>query len=219
MARPPHQSNFIACLADYCCAMTLEILIALIGFAFASSITPGPNNLMLMASGANYGLRRTVPHMLGISLGHAFMVAMVGLVLLRVFETYPVLNTALKVISAAYMLWLAWRIANAVPPEAKEVTGKPFTFLQAAAFQWVNPKAWFMAITAISAYAPQENGVLVGSLIVALVFAAVNLPSVSVWAWMGVQVRRWLGSARRLRVFNVAMAVLLVVSLYPMLTH
>lgn len=197
--------------------MTYEILIALIGFAFASSITPGPNNLMLMASGANYGLRRTVPHMLGISLGHAFMVAMVGVVLLQVFETYPVLNLILKVLSASYMIWLAWKIANAVPPEAKEVTGKPFTLLQAAAFQWVNPKAWFMAITAISAYAPQDQGVLIGSLLVAGVFATVNLPSVTVWAWMGVQVRRWLGTARRLRVFNISMAVLLVVSLYPML--
>ncbi|PJI91311.1 threonine/homoserine/homoserine lactone efflux protein [Yoonia maricola] len=197
--------------------MTYEILIALVGFAFASSITPGPNNLMLMASGANYGLRRTVPHMLGISMGHAFMVVMVGIVLLQVFETYPILNILLKVLSATYMLWLAWKIANAVAPEASEVTGKPFTFIQAAAFQWVNPKAWFMAITAISAYAPQDNGVLIGAVMVALVFSAVNLPSVTVWAWIGVQVRRWLGTAKRLRVFNVSMAVLLVVSLYPML--
>jgi threonine/homoserine/homoserine lactone efflux protein len=197
--------------------MTSEILIALVGFAFASSITPGPNNVMLMASGANYGLRRTVPHMLGISLGHAFMVFMVGVVLLGVFVTYPALNIVLKVVSAAYMLWLAWKIANAVPPEAKKVIGKPFTFLQAAAFQWVNPKAWFMAITAISAYAPQDRGLVVGSLMVAGIFAATNLPAVTVWAWIGVQVRRWLGTARRLRVFNVTMAVLLVASLWPML--
>jgi len=199
--------------------MTYEILVALVGFALASSVTPGPNNLMLMASGANYGLRRTLPHMLGISIGHAFMVTMVGIVLLQVFETYPVLNIVLKVLSAAYMIWLAWKIANAVPPEAKEVTGKPFTFLQAAAFQWVNPKAWFMAITAISAYAPQDRGLLVGSLMVALIFAAVNLPSVTIWAWMGVQVRRWLGTTKRLRIFNVSMAILLVVSLYPLLMH
>jgi len=197
--------------------MSFEIFIALVGFAFASSITPGPNNLMLMASGANYGLRRTVPHMLGISLGHAFMVVMVGVVLLQVFDTYPVLNIVLKVLSAAYMLWLAWKIATALPPEAKEVTGKPFTFLQAAAFQWVNPKAWFMAITAISAYAPQNMGLLAGAALVALVFSATNLPSVTVWAWMGVQVRRWLGTAKRLRTFNISMALLLVVSLYPML--
>ncbi|MBR2658089.1 MAG: LysE family translocator [Loktanella sp.] len=197
--------------------MSFEILIALMGFAFASSVTPGPNNLMVMASGANYGLRRTVPHVLGISLGHAFMVWMVGVVLLQVFDSYPALNLILKVLSTAYMLWLAWKIANAVPPEAKEVTGKPFTFLQAAAFQWVNPKAWFMAITAISAYAPQDRNIAIGALIVAAAFAATNLPAVTIWAWIGVQVRRWLGTARRLRVFNVTMAVLLVGSLWPML--
>jgi threonine/homoserine/homoserine lactone efflux protein len=199
--------------------MTQDILFALITFSFASSITPGPNNLMLMASGANYGLRRTIPHMLGISLGHAFMVTMVGVILLQVFVTYPVLNTALKILSVVYMLWLAWKIANAVPPQAKAVTGTPFTFLQAAAFQWVNPKAWFMAITAITNYAPKENGVLIGALTVAAIFAATNLPSVSVWAWMGVQLRRFLDTPRRLRVFNITMATLLVASLYPVLMH
>lgn len=197
--------------------MTYDILIALVGFAFASSVTPGPNNVMLMASGANYGLRRTVPHMLGISVGHAFMVFMVGVVLLGVFLTYPALNIVLKVVSAAYMLWLAWKIANAVPPEMKQVTGKPFTFLQAAAFQWVNPKAWFMATTAISAYAPQDRGLVLGSLMVAGIFATTNLPAVTIWAWIGVQLRRWLGTARRLRVFNISMALLLVASLWPML--
>ena len=199
--------------------MTQEILIALIAFSFASSITPGPNNLMLMASGANYGIRRTIPHMLGISLGHAFMVTMVGVILLQVFETYPILNTTLKVLSITYMVWLAWKIANAVPPEAKGVTGNPLTFLQAAAFQWVNPKAWFMAITAITNYAPQDRGVWIGALIVAAVFAATNLPSVSVWAWIGVQVRRFLDTPARLRTFNITMAVLLLLSLWPALQH
>ncbi|MEJ6398413.1 LysE family translocator [Yoonia sp. 208BN28-4] len=199
--------------------MDTVTLFLLVQFAFVSSITPGPNNLMLMASGANYGLRRTVPHMLGISLGHSFMVTMVGLVLLQIFDAYPWLNTVLKVLAVTYMLWLAWKIANAVPPEAKKVEGKPFTFLQAAAFQWVNPKAWFMAITAISGYAPQDKGALYGSLVVAIVFAATNLPSITIWAWMGVQVRRFLGTAKRLRVFNITMAILLVISLYPLLVH
>jgi threonine/homoserine/homoserine lactone efflux protein len=157
--------------------------------------------------------------MLGISIGHAFMVFMVGVLLLQIFDTYPALQTVLKVVSATYMLRLAWKIANAVPPEAKSVEGKPFTFLQAAAFQWVNPKAWFMAITAISAYAPQSLGIATGAAIVAVIFASVNLPSVTVWAWMGVQVRRFLGSAGRLRAFNITMAMLLVVSLYPMLKY
>lgn len=199
--------------------MTYALFIGLIGFAFASSITPGPNNLMLMASGANYGLRRTVPHMLGVSLGHAFMVFMIGVVLLRVFEAYPVLNLILTVAGGSYMLWLAWKIANAVPPEARTVEGTPFTFLQAAAFQWVNPKAWIMGITAISGYAPDKAGIIIGAATVAVIFCAVNLPSVAVWAWMGVQVRRWLGTAARLRSFNITMALLLVASLYPMLNH
>ncbi|MFZ3581125.1 LysE family translocator [Loktanella sp. DJP18] len=188
-------------------------------FAFASSITPGPNNLMLMASGANYGLRRTLPHMLGVSLGHSFMVVMVGVALLRLFQTFPVLNAVLTVAAIGYMTWLAWKIATAVAPEAKQVTGKPFTFVQAAAFQWVNPKAWVMAITAITAYAPQEWSALAGSLLVATVFLCTNLPSITLWAVLGVQVRRFLGTARRLRVFNVTMAVLLLASLYPMLVH
>lgn len=197
--------------------MSFDIFLALITFSFASSITPGPNNLMLMASGANYGFRRTVPHMCGISLGHALMVFLVGVVLLQVFDRYPVLNIALKILSGAYMLWLAWRIATAVAPEGKSVTGRPFTFLQAAAFQWVNPKAWFMAITAITAYTPASLDIYKGALLVAAVFATVNFPSVSIWAWLGVQVRRFLGTASRLRAFNITMATLLVVSLYPML--
>lgn len=194
-------------------------LYLLIQFAFASSITPGPNNLMLMASGANYGLRRTVPHMLGVSLGHSFMVVMVGLALLRLFEAIPALNTVLTIGAVLYMTWLAWKIATAVPSEAKTVTGTPFTFLQAAAFQWVNPKAWVMAITAITAYAPQQWPVWAGSLLVAGVFLMTNLPSITVWAILGVQLRRYLGSARRLRIFNVTMAVLLLASLWPMLMH
>ena len=199
--------------------MTALSLYLLVQFAFASSITPGPNNLMLMASGANYGFRRTIPHMLGVSLGHSFMVLMIGLVLLRLFHAYPVLNTVLTVGAAIYMTWLAWKIATAVPPEAEAVKGTPFTFLQAAAFQWVNPKAWVMAITAITAYAPQNWSTLAGSLLVAVVFLATNLPSITLWAVLGVQVRRFLGTARRLRIFNVTMAVLLLASLWPMLVH
>jgi threonine/homoserine/homoserine lactone efflux protein len=165
--------------------MTPEILSALVLFAFATSVTPGPNNLMLMASGANYGFRRTVPHMLGISLGHLFMVVVLGLGLAQVFTTWPVAHHVLKVLSVAYMLYLAWRIATAAPPGEAQATGRPFTFVEAAAFQWVNPKAWAMALTAISVYAPGQTVAAV--LIVAAAFAAVNLPSVSVWTALGTQ--------------------------------
>ena len=194
-------------------------LLLLVQFAFATSITPGPNNIMLLASGATYGFRRTVPHMLGISLGHALMVTLVGVALLRLFERIPWLIPAIGVGAVLYMSWLAWKIATAVPPETEGVAGRPFTFLQAAAFQWVNPKAWVMAITAITAYAPMERGVLLGSLAVAAVFMATNLPAIALWAGLGVQMRRWLGTRRRLRIFNGAMAALLMLSLWSMLAQ
>ncbi|MEM8753834.1 MAG: LysE family translocator, partial [Pseudomonadota bacterium] len=183
--------------------------------AFVTSITPGPNNLMLMASGANFGFRRTIPHMLGVALGFVFMAALVGLGLAQAFERYPVAHDILMVLSVAYLLWLAWKIANAAPAKAGEAAGRPMTFLQAAAFQWVNPKAWTMALTAVTVYAP-EGGAR-GVLAVAVVFGLVNLPSVGSWAVLGVQMRRVLSNPARLRAFNIVMALLLVASLWPVL--
>lgn len=197
--------------------MTQELLIALVGFAFATSVTPGPNNMMLLASGVNFGLRRTVPHMLGISIGHSFMVFLVGIGLAGLFVAFPVLSLVLKVLSVAYMCWLAWKIATAAPKGPGQATGKPFTFGQAAAFQWVNPKAWAMALSATTIYAPDRS--IASMALVAAVFALVNLPSVSVWAALGQGLRRWLADGARLRIFNITMAVLLVLSLYPVLTH
>ena len=195
--------------------MDHTLLLALVGFAFATSVTPGPNNMMLLASGANFGFRRTVPHMLGISLGHAFMVFIVGIGVAEVFHSHPHAELALKIVSVGYMLWLAWKIANAAPPKEGEAKGRPFTFIQAAAFQWVNPKAWAMALTAVTVYTTSDSWASMA--VVAGVFAATNLPSVSVWAWAGQQLRRWLTTNRRLRVFNISMAVLLVASLWPVL--
>lgn len=192
-------------------------LLALVMFAFASSITPGPNNIMLLASGANFGLRRTLPHMAGISLGHAFMVAMVGLGLLNLFTAYPHVRTVILVACVIYLLFLAWKVATAAPPPDAPGNARPLTFLQAVAFQWVNPKAWYMAIYAQTNFAPTDGSVTTGAVLVALVFAATNFPSVAVWAWGGVQMRRFLGTGRRLRIFNVTMAVLLVASVYPIL--
>ena len=196
--------------------MTQDILLALILFSFASSITPGPNNIMLLASGANFGLKRTVPHMLGISIGHALMVALIGLGLLQLFDLLPWLRPMLMTACAAYLLYLAWKIANAAAPGEARTDAKPFSFLQAAAFQWVNPKAWYMAIYAQTYFAPDNAG-WAGALVVPLVFALVNLPSVAVWAATGTALRHWLSDARRLRAFNITMALLLVASLYPMI--
>ena len=202
--------------------MQSELLIALIGFAFVTSVTPGPNNMMLMASGANFGIRRTLPHMLGVSLGFAAMVMVLGLGVDRIITGSPLLSELLKWTSLAYMLWLAWKIAHAGRPSdptasdtAASDTVRPMTFLQAAAFQWVNPKAWAMALGALSAYAAGVGGALV----VGLVFALVNLPSVSIWAAMGQGLRRHLAEPGRLRVFNWTMAGLLVLSMLPVLRH
>ncbi len=198
--------------------MTFDLITALIGFALVSSITPGPNNLMLLASGANFGFKRTLPHMFGISIGHSFMVVMVGLGLMQIFNAFPMAYTILKISSVAYLLYLAYKIAtNTTPPKASETgTGKPFTFLQAAAFQWVNPKAWTMALTAISVYAP-PNPNFNAILMVAGIFALTNLPSITTWVIMGREMSRFLNTPKRLRVFNITAALLLVGSLIPIL--
>jgi len=197
--------------------MTHEQLLALAAFAFVTSITPGPNNLMLMASGANFGVRRTVPHMLGVALGFVFMTVLVGAGLAQAFVAVPQLYTALKVVSVAYLLFLSWKIATAPPPGKASRAGRPMTFLAAAAFQWVNPKAWAMALTAVSVYTPSQTKA--GILAVAIVFGIVNLPSVGTWAVLGQGMRRVLTNPVRTKAFNVLMAVLLVASLYPVLLH
>jgi threonine/homoserine/homoserine lactone efflux protein len=214
-AADAQKRNFIRALTRQILVMTYDLLLALALFAFVSSITPGPNNLMLMASGANFGFRRTIPHMLGVALGFVFMVVLVGAGLVGIFEAFPVSYTVLKVASVAYLLYLAWKIANAGPAETGEGKGNPMTFLQAAAFQWVNPKAWAMALTAISVYAPDQT--LWAILLVAALFGAVNLPSVSSWTLLGQQMARVLTNPRRLMLFNWAMAALLVASLYPVI--
>lgn len=193
--------------------MSYELFTALATFAFVTSITPGPNNIMLMASGANFGFRRTIPHMLGVGLGFTFMVILVGIGLVQVFDAYPPSYDVLKVVSIIYLCYLAWRIAIAAPLQESDEAGTPITFFQAALFQWVNPKAWAMALTAVSVYAPSQN--LEAIALVAIIFGAVNLPSVSSWTVLGQQIRRVLTKPIRLRIFNITMALMLVASLYP----
>ena len=197
--------------------MTLDILMALVAFCFVGVITPGPNNLMLMASGANFGFRRTVPHMFGIGIGMPVLVLLVGIGVIRVFEAYPIVQTILTGLSVAYLLYLAWKIANAAPPRkaSEDQTGKPLTFLQAAAFQWVNPKAWFMALSATTLYAGGREPMAI--LWVAGAYCAVSTISTTSWTALGQQMRRFLSTPGRLRGFNWTMAALLVATLIPVL--
>ena len=196
--------------------MTPDLFLALASFALVTVITPGPNNLMLMTSGANFGLRRSLPHMLGVGLGFPLMIVPVGLGVMQVFDAWPASYTLLKVLSVLYMLYLAWRIANAAPPDGTPKAGsKPLSFLQAAAFQWVNPKAWSMALGAITLYATGRD--IAAVLWVAGTYVAMGCISTTTWTVIGQQLRRLLNRPNRLRVFNWAMAALLITSLVPVL--
>lgn len=195
--------------------MNHNSVLALLAFAFVTSITPGPNNLMLMASGANFGLRRTVPHMLGVGLGFVVLIILVGIGLVELFDLWPASYTVLKVLSIGYMLWLAWKIGSGTAPQSVEAGARPLTFLQAAAFQWVNPKALTMALSACTVYAPNHD--LLSVLWVAGLFGLVNFPCVSAWAVVGEALRKWLSNPRRLRLFNWTMAAMLVASLAMMI--
>jgi threonine/homoserine/homoserine lactone efflux protein len=193
-----------------------EIFIALASFSLVSSITPGPNNLMLLSSGVNFGFRRSLPHMLGISGGFAFLLLCTGFGLGQLLNAAPRAYTALKFAGAAYLIYLAWKIATSGPVGKGEVRANPLTFLGAAAFQWVNPKAWVMAITSMAVYTNHANYEFT-VLLVAAVFTIINLPSIAIWCGMGLALRRFLNDPKTLRIFNVVMALLLIASLWPML--
>jgi threonine/homoserine/homoserine lactone efflux protein len=196
--------------------MNFDVLSALIIFAFVSSITPGPNNLMLMNSGANFGFKKTMPHLLGVGIGFTLMIALVGLGVIKLFDAFPLSYEILKVLSIIYLLYLAFKIASSTGNfEQKSSSAKPFSFIQAALFQWVNPKAWTMALTSISIYAPTKS--LSAVLLVAIVFGIVNLPCISAWIVLGQKIQILLTDQKRLRAFNISMATLLILSLYPAL--
>ena len=196
--------------------MTTSTLIALILFAFTTSVTPGPNNMMLFASGVNFGFKRTIPHMLGISSGFFTLLLGVGLGIGALLKSIPALDLALKVASGGYMLWIAWKIGSTHTLADVKASTRPMTFLEAAAFQWVNPKAWAMAILAMAAYTDQTSFVS-SVFFISAVFAIINLPSTSSWAAFGSSLREWLSVPPRLKYFNISMAVLLILSLWPML--
>jgi threonine/homoserine/homoserine lactone efflux protein len=197
--------------------MSFDAFVALLVYAFVTSITPGPNNLMLLASGVHFGLVRTVPHMLGICIGFFVLLLAVGFGLGAVLTAFPVLQTGLKIAGGIYLLYLAWMIARSRSLGGKgEAKAQPMRFIDAAAFQWVNPKAWVMAITAMAVYTDPEHPFL-SVMLISTAFAVVNLPSVSTWAGFGRALRGFLSEPVRLKWFNIGMGVLLAATLWPML--
>ncbi len=196
--------------------MPIETFLSLIGFAFVTSVTPGPNNMMLFASGVNFGFRRTLPHMFGIGFGFFTLLLGVGFGLGALLAAWPSLHTALKVAGGAYLIYIAVRIGLSRSLPDSRSGARPMTFTEAAAFQWVNPKSWMMAVTSIALYSDPTNHAAT-VLLVGVAFALTNLPTASTWAGFGSALRNWLSNPRRLKWFNIAMAVALVASLWPML--
>ena len=195
--------------------MASDLAWALLGFVVVTLFTPGPNNTMLMSSGLNFGFRRGLPHLWGVALGFAVMVLAVGLGLGAVFQAIPALYTVLKYVGAAYLLYLAWQIATAGPPEQEGAAhGRPITFLEGAAFQWVNPKGWVMAVGAVSTYAAVAT--FPGNmLLITFLFGTLGILSSATWLGFGTSLRQLLKSPRTVRAVNIGMAVLLVASLWP----
>jgi threonine/homoserine/homoserine lactone efflux protein len=192
-----------------------EVWASMAVFAFVTSVTPGPNNMMLLASGVNFGARATLPHMLGISCGHFIMLVIVGLGLGELFIRLPTVYPVMQALGMAYMFYLALGIVRSGAPSAQEETkqgAKPLGFWGAAAFQWVNPKAWVMTLGFFSNYLPQEASVpLIAA--ASLWFSLINFPSIAVWAWMGVRMGHYLQVDLYRRMFNWTMAFLLVASM------
>jgi len=197
----------------------MELYLAIFIFAISASVTPGPNNIMIMTSGLNHGIKNSIPHLLGICFGFPVMVIVVGLGFSVVFKMYPLFHEALKVLGVIYLLYLAWLIASSSPSSLEFEKSKPLSFTQAALFQWVNPKAWVMATGAVSAYTSIESDVFVQVIYIALTFFIVAFPCVGVWLVFGVGLKKHLKSAMHQRIFNWSMAILLVGSIWPVLNE
>ena len=198
--------------------MSFDTFTAALVFSLVMGFTPGPNNVMLAASGASYGVRRTFPHLMGVVIGFPVMLLLIGLGLATVLLASSGLQLSMKIVSCLYLLWLAFQIARSSSVTGAQRGTRPLSFLQAAAFQWVNPKAWLIAVGAISAYTGGQGARLYLQVaIIALLSIAVTFMSTLTWASFGAAIRRWLRSPLALRLFNLFMAVLLVGSIAPIL--
>ncbi|HEY8521511.1 MAG TPA: LysE family translocator [Gammaproteobacteria bacterium] len=194
----------------------MELLLPLVTFAFVASITPGPNNVMLSASGVAFGLQRTLPHLAGVSVGFLLLLVVCGSGVGAVLVEFPSAALALKAFGTVYLLYLGWRLRNALASRSGDVAARPLTFTEAVAFQFVNPKGWLMAVTAMSVFVPdwEPRWLAIGT--VCSVFWIVNLPCVCTWAALGARLKHWLTDERRQRLLGGVLAVLTVYSVVAM---
>jgi threonine/homoserine/homoserine lactone efflux protein len=196
-----------------------EIYLALFIFAFSAAITPGPNNIMLMSSGLNYGVKKSLPHLFGICLGFPLMVLLTGIGLGSIFERFPVAHTMIQIFGVLYLLYLAWMIATTKNQEMSTTQSKPLNFWQAALFQWINPKAWIMATGAIATYTTLNTNIYQQISTIALIFLTTAFPSAATWLFFGANLKRFLQKPKQQHIFNRVMALLLVGSIIPVLIH
>ena len=211
-------------------SLPAAVLLPIVLYSVVTSVTPGPNNMMLLSSGLRFGVRRTVPHIAGIVLGGTFMVAMTGLGLASAMARYPLLQAGLKWGGLLYLLWLAWQMTRMTAPAptapgapgdhggatAQAQHARPLGFWGAAAFQWINPKLWMMALGLFTSYLPAHSGTA-AVLAASLIFGVTNLPCISVWAVAGQSLRRWLQNPALLKLFNWSMAAALLASMLPVI--
>lgn len=195
---------------------TLTMLISIGSFALASTMTPGPNNMMLLSSGLTFGYKRTIPHALGVNIGFPVMVICVGLGIGRLFEVFPFTYVALKVVGICYLVWMAWHIANTKgAADTENKNDKPFTFIQAALFQWINPKAWVMAITSTATFITDHQIASIQVVIISCIYCICAFFSTNSWSLGGVILKRFIRNERFVRIFNITMAILIVGSIIP----
>lgn len=195
----------------------MEFYLSIMIFAISSTVTPGPNNIMILTSGLNYGVKNSIPHLLGICFGFPVMIIVIGFGFSVIFERYPLFNEVIKVLGVVYLLYLAWLIASSSPVSLEGKTSKPLNFIQAALFQWVNPKAWVVATGAVSAYTSVSSDMFAQVISIALAFLIVAIPSLSVWLIFGVGIKKYLKSPKHQKIFNLSMSLLLVGSVFPVL--
>jgi len=192
--------------------MMLETLLPLAVFVFVSSITPGPNNIMLTSSGIMFGFNRTIPHLLGVTFGFGLLLVLCAAGIGGLVLALPSIHVVLKTVGSAYLLYLAWKLRNMSFKSDAGGHRKPMTFLGAAAFQAANPKAWIMGITSASAFLPPLQPIWLSIGIYCLVFCVINLPCVGVWAGAGSVLRRYLAQPLWQRVFCTVMVLLTIYS-------
>ena len=195
----------------------MELILPILLFAVSAAITPGPNNIMLMASGLNYGVKKSIPHLLGVVFGFPVMVILIGLGFEIVFQKFPVLHEIIKIVGILYLIYLAWRIATSSKQSAEGAKARPLRFWQAVLFQWVNPKAWIMATGAIAAYTSLSSDFFTQVLIIALTFMLVAFPCAGSWLVFGSSLKRYLQKPAYQQAFNITMAVLLIISIMPVI--